>query len=589
MNTEGSARFGLPGLPGQRWNRLFGPPREVLAVHRLDRVIAGLEQVEARCRAGQWAVLVLAHEAAPALDPAMAAHPPGDFPLLWAAFHDRPLPPEAAPSGPARGSAYRCSSWTPLVDRAGYDRSIAAIRELIRQGEVYQVNYTLPFQADFEGDARAWHLDMARRQGAGYPSWVDMGRHLLLGFSPELFFRRQEDRLCARPMKGTMPRGRFPAEDEALRRSLAACPKNRAENVMIADLVRSDLGRVSRPGTVEASGLFRLEDYPTLFQMTSRITARALPGTGLVRLMAALFPCGSVTGAPKIRAMQAIRDLEPFPRGPYCGAVGYVAPGGDCVFSVPIRTVVLDTATGLARFGVGGGVTHDSTAGNEYRECKTKMAFLRETGQDYRLLETLRLANGRYWFLDRHLERLGQSARRLGFRMPAGLVLAGLRQEAARSPQGRFRVRLLLARNGEPEIQRLPLAPRQGRAPLRLALAPAPVSSRDLFLFHKTTRRSVYETARQACPQADEVVLWNERGEITEACTANLVLDTGRDLLTPALESGLLAGVLRGMLLDRRVLREAVLKPSDLAAARSIWLINSVRGWTPAQKPTGIE
>lgn len=603
MTTEGSACFGSPAAPGSRWNLRFGPARDILSVHGLDQVVPALDRVEAETRAGRWAVLVLAHEAAPALDPAFRVHPPADgFPLLWAAFHDRPLSPGEAgpatppvqapdsdPGGPPPG-AWRCSPWRPLVDRPEYDRAIAAIRELIRQGEVYQVNYTLPFEARFQGDDQAWHHHLAGVQGAGYPARVDMGGHRLLCLSPELFFRRRGEVLAARPMKGTMPRGRFPAEDEALRAALAACPKNRAENVMIADLVRNDLGRVARTGTVRVPALFRVEAYPSVFQMTSLVTARTRPGVGLAELFAALFPCGSVTGAPKIRAVAAIRDLERFPRGAYCGAVGYVAPGGDCVFCVPIRTVVLDPALGLARFGVGGGVTHDSTAGDEYEECRVKMGFLAEPAGDFRLLESLLLANGRLPLRDRHLERLSASARRFGFRVDRDRVLAALGDLAARHPRGRFKVRLLADRLGNLEAEAQPLPSPGPRPALRLALAPEPVDPASPFLFHKTTRREVYATARAARPQADETVLWNARGEITEACTASLVVERDGEWLTPALDCGLLDGVSRAMLLARGVVREAVILREDLQAARRIWLVNAVRGWRRAvlaQTPPG--
>ena len=499
--------------------------------------------------------------------------------------------PGAAPGVPIR------SPWHALVQPRDYNANFARLQNEIADGETYQANYTVPFECGFAGASeaasgdgdRVWFAELARAQGAGFCAWLDLGRHRVLSLSPELFFRLDGSEILARPMKGTARRGSTPDDDAARRAALAQSPKDRAENVMIVDLMRSDLGRVAAPGSVSVSRLFHVETYPTLFQMTSDVRATLKRGAGLAEVLAALFPCGSVTGAPKVRTMQLIRELEPHPRGLYCGAIGLIEPGGGrATFSVAIRTVLLDQEAGLARFGVGGGVTHDSEAAAEYAECLTKMRFLTPPGQDLELLESLLLLRGRYPLLERHLARLARSAGHFGFALDEGALRQRLAGLAEAHPAGRFKARLVLARDGSLTVEAAPLA--GGRMPaLRLGFARGPVDSRDELLHHKTTRRALFERAlASACsrpggPDCDDVLLVNERGEVTESTRANLVLKLEGRLVTPALASGLLPGVFREKLLQRGVLREQVLVPADVLRAESIWLVNSVRGWMAAE------
>lgn len=574
---EGFALFGWPRDVGQGWSLCLADPTEVVQASDLSEVIPALTRIEQACRSGLWAALALAYEAAPAFDPALRTRGPGDFPLLWAGLYRAPRPgPDPGQSG-----AYCASSWQPAIGQEQHASAVAVIRDLIRAGETYQVNYSIPFSCALRGDDLAWFRDLARAQRAAYSAYMDLGRFRVLSLSPELFFARRGRDVLARPMKGTAARGRFPAEDEALRAGLAACPKNRAENVMIVDLVRSDLGRVAEPGSVRAGDLYALEALPTVWQMTSTVRARLRRGVGLPEILAALFPCGSVTGAPKVRTMQIIRDLESEPRQAYCGAVGYVAPGGDCVFNVPIRTIVCDSATGRARFCVGGGVTHDSSAAGEYAECLAKMRFLSARQEEFRLLETLLLARGTYWLLEEHLRRLAGSAAHFGFALDPAAVRRALGEAARTRAQGRFRVRLLVDRGGSVEVQAAALDARP--RPLRAGLAREPVRSDEPLLFHKTTRREVYEAALRSRPDCHDALLWNEQGELTESCLANLVVELRGALLTPAQECGLLAGVFRERLLARGIIAEARLPKEVLAESPRLWLINSVRGWQRAQ------
>jgi para-aminobenzoate synthetase/4-amino-4-deoxychorismate lyase len=379
-------------------------------------------------------------------------------------------------------------------------------------------------------------------------------------------------------MKGTRPRGRWAEADAALAEALAASAKDRAENVMITDMVRNDMGRISRAGSVVVERLFEVERYATVWQMTS--TVRAETDAEVPEILAALFPSASVTGAPKIQTSKIIHALEPEGRGVYCGALGWWAPDGSAEFSVGIRTLVADSARGVARYHVGSGITWDATAGAEYQECLDKAALLlAPVSGDFELLESLRWETGAYWLLEEHRARLRESAAYFGIALDLGAVEAALAKAAADAPE-RARVRLLVARDGTVRTEVYPLEVPE-RA-WRVALAETPVSREELFLYHKTTRREIYAAARAARPDVDDVLLWNEAGELTESTVANVALEIDGEWLTPARACGLLAGTMRARWLAEGRLREAVLHRDDLARATRVLLLNSVRGEIPA-------
>ena len=555
-----------------RREAVFSNPTRVLAATRVDDVVACLSEVAASVARGQYAAGFLAYEAAPAFDPAFLVHATSAVPLVWfGLFDDFAVETPPAPATHTQGGA---CDWHPLVSRDAYFRSVERIGEWIRGGHTYQVNYTYPLQAPFGGDAMQWHRRLVGAQDSPCVAFVDTGRHQVLCASPELFFEQDGDLVTTRPMKGTAARAPSAAGDRQVAAALRASPKELAENLMIVDLLRSDLGRVARTGSVAVRELFAVERYETVWQMTSAI--QALTDADIPQVMAALFPCGSVTGAPKVRTMQIIHEVEPHRRGVYCGAVGWWAPGRRARFSVPIRTVVIDAADRTALFHVGSGIVADSSAHAEYAECAAKTRFLfARPRRPFRLLETLLFDKG-YVLLDEHLDRLAASADYFGFRIdPAAirrLLLARSRGFAGR----RQRVRLTVSRDGRPRAQAGPCAPPRI---FRLALAPHPVDESDPFLHHKTTQRDVYDQARAACPEADDTVLWNRRGQITETTIANLVVELDGRLLTPHVDCGLLAGTMRGRLLRGGGLAQAALTREDLGRASRIWLVNSVRGW----------
>ncbi|HSJ13390.1 MAG TPA: aminodeoxychorismate synthase component I, partial [Longimicrobiales bacterium] len=477
------------------------------------------------------------------------------------------------------------AAWTPSCDAALHGAAVRDIREAIARGDVYQVNHTVRFAAEAGtgDDARADRIRyerLRRAQPHALAAYLDLGAWRVLSASPELFFRRRGDTIETRPMKGTRRRGRWAAEDEALAAELAASEKDRAENLMIVDLLRNDLGRIARTGTVRVPALFAVERYRTVWQMTSTIAADIPESCGLDDVFRALFPCGSVTGAPKIAAMKFIARLESAPREVYCGAIGFVEPGGDATFSVAIRTAWRDVARGTLEYGAGGGITWDSDPAAEWQEVLAKTAILTWRPAPFRLLETMRAERGAIVRLDRHLERLLASGTFLGIEVDVDAVRAAL-QEVAAAATAPVRVRLLVggARNIEVQSAALtPLVP-----PVSVALARTPVDSRDPFLCHKTTQRDAYDQRMAEHPGRFDVALVNERGELTEFTRGNIVLELRGERLTPARECGLLDGVFRRTLLERGDVREAVLTPADLAAAPRIWLINSVREWVPAQ------
>jgi para-aminobenzoate synthetase / 4-amino-4-deoxychorismate lyase len=531
----------------------------IRTAQRVDDVISVLEFAEREALSGSHVAVLLSYEAAPAFDPAFVTHAPSDFPLAWAAVIDD------APDLLGDHSCTSATVWEPVVSRNEYDESVSRIRELIAAGDTYQVNYTFPLTASFNGDAFAWYRDLCMAQGAQYSVYLDLGRYQVLCLSPELFFERRGDHVLTKPMKGTVRRGRWAAEDCELAQWLANSAKDRAENVMIVDLLRNDLGKVSVPGSVCVSSLFDLERFETVWQMTSTVESTLRAGTTLVDLMRALFPCGSITGAPKIRTMQIIRELERFPRGAYTGAIGLLKPGGDCVFNVAIRTVVIDTESGVATFGVGGGVTIDSTAEREYEECLVKSRFLHSKPVEFQLFESILLEDGEYFLLEDHLARLNESAEYFGF--IGTQIEADLERIAIENPQGSLKVRVMLSRDGRIKSQVTPVELLGELS--RVELAREPIDSSDRFLYHKTTRR----------PGGDGLVFWNERGEITESSIANIVVPIKGELCTPPIECGLLPGVFRKYLLAQGKIKERVITIEEFQSAHEFFLINSVRKW----------
>ncbi len=575
--------------------------RGELVAERPAEVRPLLAEVERTTTAGAWAAGFVSYEAATGVNRDLstlerrASRPLGELPLAWFALFDasREIAPLAAADGPRH---YEVSSWVPDTDDATYASRLEAVRAAIRAGETYQCNLTTRLRARAAGDLSELYTDLALAQGGAYCASLDTGRFAVLSASPELFFEWEGNRITARPMKGTAPRGRFPAEDEALARGLVESEKERAENLMIVDLLRNDLGRIAEWGSVEVPSLFSVEKYQTVWQLTSTISATLLPGTGLADVFAALFPCGSVTGAPKRRTMQLIAELEDSPRGVYCGAAGVVAPPGGTFrarFSVPIRTVAVDRLTGDAVYGTGSGITWDSEPAAERAELAVKSRILERPPEELSLIETMAFVPGTGMRnLGLHLARLSYSACRLGFLFDEKAVVDALDEATATLVEPR-RLRLTLERSGKVDVEGAPMPP-PTRGAVGLAVDAEPVTSSDPLLFYKTTRRTPYEERLARHPEADDVVLVNERGQPTETAIASLLVHLHGRWWTPPVEVGCLPGVERQRLLEDGLVAERALSLEDLRRAERLAVVSSLRGWraavlvsSPAAKPPG--
>ena len=566
------------------------PPRRVLVAERPEEVLDVLTEVERATDAGQWAFGYVAYEAAAGLDPRLAVHAstPLGMPLVWFGLCDEPVPvPPLVAAGPTDVEAAATARWHPTWTPTGHAQDVREIRERITAGDTFQCNLTVRMSGCVAGDPFLLYRDLALGQRGAYNAYLDLGRFAVASASPELFFERRGDAVLLRPMKGTARRGRDQDEDQRLAHRLRSSTKERAENVMIVDLMRNDIGRVAEVGSVDVPALFTVERYETVLQLTSDVTARLRPGTGLVELFSALFPCGSVTGAPKASSMEIIRSLEPDPRGVYCGAIGLVGPPDAPVrarFNVAIRTAVVDTSSGEAVYGTGGGITWGSEASAEHAEVLAKAAVLAARPREFELLETMRhdpqrgLRNR-----DRHLQRLATSAEHLGFRFD--LSTARRELDARLAEETAARVRIRLRRNGAlgVDVEAL-LPPLTG--PVLLALDDDPVDPQETWLYHKTSMREPYDRRRERRPDVDDVIMVNTRGELTEASRATLALELDGQWWTPSLGSGCLPGVERARLLEAGRLQERVLHVADLERAEGFAVLSSLRGWRAAELST---
>ena len=575
---EGYARFDSPRGGGRSFE--FRELREVVSCERLDEVLPALARVERAVEGGRHGAGFISYEAAAGFDPAMRAHPPvPGLPLLWfGIFASRgPPPPLGGEEGPP---GFTLGPWETEIGPQDYSARVADIREWIAAGDTYQVNYTFRLRASFDGSDEALYRRLCLSQRSGYCALLRLPRFTIVSASPELFFLWADDRLEMRPMKGTRPRGRWAEEDDLRAEELLHSEKERAENLMIVDLVRNDAGRVAKYGSVQVDPLFEVESFPTVHQLTSTVRATTRTGATLSRVVQALFPSGSVTGAPKLRTMEIIDALEDSPRGVYTGAIGFLSPG-EAVFNVPIRTLLIDRATARVEMGVGSGVTYDSNADAEYAECLQKAAFTRHPVRAFDLLETMLYRPGEgILLLDEHLARITASARYFAFPLDPRKVREALRDglSGASAP---LKVRLLVDAEGRVGVERYPLGP-EG-AIVRACVAREPIDDSEVFLYHKTTWREIYRSRLDDHPGYDDVLLRNERDELTEFTTGNLVLRMQGEAWTPPVESGLLPGTFRAALLRAGEIRERVLRRSDLAEADGIYRVNSVHSWSKVE------
>jgi len=563
----------------------FSKPYQIISANDLDDVTSSLREIEALTQHDNWhAAGFLSYEAASAFDKAHQTHQSDDFPLLWFGLYPAPR----LISLPQHDTTKPTLPWSPTTDRETYYNTITQIKEHIAQGQTYQVNYTMRLRSAFNTDPWNFFLHLAQIQN-NHAAYIDTGRYVIASASPELFFQLDGETIISRPMKGTISRGRTTLEDEKQAQTLKESEKNRAENVMIVDMIRNDVGRIAKIGSVHVPELFKIENYPTLWQMTSTIQAQT--NASLTEIFGTLFPCASITGAPKVSTMHIISKLETTPRRIYTGTIGHIAPHRKATFNVAIRTALIDTGKQIAEYGVGGGIVWDSTSADEYTEALLKARVLTETIPEFSLLETLLWTPENGFFLrDKHIARLLDSAeyfdlpisRRGGVTLPLLHIKEYLNEISSQftSPQ---RVRLLLDKNGEltSEVKLFQLLSKQPL--MKVHLAKEPVNSENVFLFHKTTNRDVYESACKDFPEYDDVLLYNENNELTEFTIGNLVVEIDNKLYTPPIPCGLLAGTFRTFLLETGQVQERTIRIDELKDCTELFLVNSVRKWQRVQ------
>ena len=569
-------------LPGRNdgTSYLLADPLEVILAHTRDEVPAALARLDECLAAGRWVAGYIAYEAGLELDAPIKSRHPAPQPLVWLGVYSqcRTVSARHVNLGPP-GEPAAIGNPRLNVGEAEYLAAVRRAKDYIAAGDVYQINYTCRLRFDYRGPPLGLLARLRHAHPVCHSAWLNTGTEQVISLSPELFLRCEDSLVTTRPMKGTARRGRWFEEDAQQARRLAEDAKNRAENVMIVDLMRNDLGRLCRPGSIRVVRALDVERYRSLFQMTSTVQGRLRPGTTASALLRATFPPGSVTGAPKLRAMAIIDELERESRGVYCGTMGLFRPGGDCLLSVAIRTIVC--RDGVCTLGVGGGIVADSDPQAEWREMQLKSKFLAAEPASFQLLETMFAGDRRPpSYRRKHFERMRRSALYFGWDFPAARLQAALKRVAARG-SGNRRLRLLLAENGTCRVESAQAhGQRPAGTPVRLRLSTRRVDPDDIFLYHKTTQRSAYDADyRDAAAQGFFDLLYrNLSGEIAEGAITNLMAQIDGRWVTPPLRCGLLPGIWRAQKLAANYATERPFSLDDLLRAARIVVGNSVRG-----------
>jgi para-aminobenzoate synthetase / 4-amino-4-deoxychorismate lyase len=574
MNFPSQQNFILVYDSGCREWLHFSNPKKIYSVYDIGSVISTLNEVEILCKEGKYhAAGFISYEAAAAFDPALVTHEPTDFPLLWFGVYEDPeiykIP------GPG-GYTSLDLAWTPTVSDAQYGDAINKIKDYIRNGDTYQVNFSYRLTSAENYDPRELFTQMIHAQGYGYGAFANIEDLIICSASPELLFRLDGDKLESRPMKGTKERGLYTTCDLAHREWLMNSDKDRAENLMILDMVRNDMGRIALTGSIKTRDIFRIEKYPTVWQMTSTVTGKT--NARITDIIKALFPAASITGAPKARTMEIIRELESTPRKLYTGSIGYFTHDRRAQFNVAIRTALFNKHNKITEYGVGGGIVWDSLNDAELRESQVKAKVLTHALPEFALLETLLWTPGKgYFLLDAHLNRLASSADYFSRPVDIQDIRKQLNILAGNLSPHPHKIRLLVYPHGKPVLECSKIT--EPGQDYRIRLARTPVNAgKDVFLYHKTTHRGVYDSALAGDPDFDDVLLWNRNREITESCIANIIVELDGKLFTPPVECGLLAGTYRNHLLQQGKLKERIITIEELDIFSKILLVNSVRG-----------
>jgi para-aminobenzoate synthetase / 4-amino-4-deoxychorismate lyase len=575
-------RFTAPHVQSQALHAAFGAPLHILTTQRSNEVAQVLNAAHQHAKEGRWCVGFVSFEAASAFDVAYELHSIDQnpsTPLVWFAVYDNA---RAVPS-PTEQKTWHLTAWESTLTPDQFAGQVRRIHEAIADGEVYQINLSSPLQSRFEGDVLGFFDALCRAQPNSYSAYLNLGDMQILSVSPELFFDWRQGHILSRPMKGTAARGQSPTQDQAMAQALRESSKEQAENLMIVDLIRNDLSRIAKPFSVQVEKLFALQAWPTIWQMTSDVLAQTRPGTQLSDVFAALFPCGSVTGAPKVRAMHWIKQLEARARGVYCGAIGVLQPGGAATFSVAIRTVTLQGQ--LAHCGIGSGITADATATDEWQEWRNKQIFLRRCESPFDLLETLRMEEGQFPHWPLHRARLQEAAAYFGYAIQHEALEQSLASLSRQHPHGVRRVRLCSNAQGEVSVTAYELPPTLEPVHVQLASRPIPEAHSEFVRF-KTTRRSHYDAFAPSRGDVFDTLLFNASGELTEFTRGNVAVLLDGQWLTPPPDCGLLAGVGRALALGSGRIKEQRITLADLKRAQGLAFVNSLRGWLMAELRT---
>ncbi len=582
---------------------LFLKPRRVIKATSVESIERRLRDVQSALDDGYYAAGFVCYEAGYAFEPILKRECSPQLPFVWFGVYNDPIifnrttqRFEKGKKEAARIAAHLRKQIPPGTEKSvllsasedleQYRESLNAIRQYIEEGDTYQVNYTMKLRFPWNASAGLLYRKLTAAQRVGYSALVSLTDRKLLSVSPELFFRVEKSRITMKPMKGTIARGRTLAEDRERIEELQRSEKNRAENLMIVDLLRNDIGRIAKTGSVNVGRSFEIERYETVFQATSTITAELKNKMGVPELFQSLFPSGSITGAPKIRTMQIIQELEREPRGVYTGAIGFFSPKKQAVFNVAIRTVVLDERRGRAEMGVGGGIVHDSVPDDEYQECLLKAKFLTESTAEFELIETMRWNPAKSFFLlKEHLRRLERSAEYFGYPFDRKKLTSFLKRyerllRRESKKKFSFRVRLTMSSEGIFHAAHFRLEPPEKNQ--YVFLSNQRTNSSDRFLFHKTTRRLLYdrELERTILKGYFDVIFVNEQNQVTEGARSNILVKKEGQLLTPSVSCGLLPGIYREHLLGSKKysVREKILTLDDLKSADEVYVCNAVRG-----------
>jgi para-aminobenzoate synthetase / 4-amino-4-deoxychorismate lyase len=573
-------RIILRDVPADRWLQ-FDDPLEIVETFVAGDIMDKLRYIEeAVSTKGCHAAGMISYGASPGFDPSLAVSDDGEFPLLWFGLYDQPrivvIPRTAIGGEDPQGN------WVPSVSQDEYRQAFHRIKDYLQDGDSYQVNYTYrltgPGPTD-PSDLWQFFCKLAAAQKSCFGAFIHTDKWVVCSVSPELFFRLEGRKIESRPMKGTTARGLTHEQDLQQALELQKSEKNRAENLMICDMVRNDMGRIAEKGTVSVTGLFELEKYPTLWQMVS--TVRAETRASIAEIFKAMFPPASITGAPKKRTMEIIHELETTPRRIYTGSIGFISPGPEraAQFNVAIRSLLLAKESGRSEYGTGGGIVADSECENEWQECSLKTRILQPSKEPFAIFESLLWTPGEgYRFLERHLARIIGSAEYFDYPVNGTELGRHLKRITQRLPSTAHKIRIFVSEKGEvtSDFQKLVL-PRND-LPVHVTLARSPVKRTDPFLYHKTTNRGVYSKALSERPGYEDVILFNEEGEVTESTRANILVERAGIFLTPPLGCGLLPGIFRADMLERNRVLEKPVKVLEILHDKDIFIVNSVRG-----------